>query len=555
MLVKLAGGRIFDPANRRDGEIGDLWIRDGRIIADPGPGATPDETHDLAGKLVMAGATDIHSHIAGGKMNIARMLMSEEHNTHVHAAHGLCGCGSGIATPSTLTTGYRYAEMGFTAAFEPAMLGMNARHTHLEMADIPLLDTGGYLVLGNDDFLLELMASGAGQSAVNDYVGWMLTATQSLAIKVVNPGGINAFKFNQRTLDLDEAGPHYGLTPRTVLTTLARAVHDLGLPHPLHVHGCNLGVPGNVATTLETIKATSGLPLHMTHIQFHSYGTEGDRKFSSGAAAIAEAVNRSPNLSVDIGQVMFGQTITASADTMAQRGTAAVGHPRKWVSMDIECEAGCGVVPFRYRDKSFVNALQWAIGLELFLLLDDPWRVFLTTDHPNGAPFTFYPELIRLLMDRDYRMAKLAEIHPDAPAHTTLGSITREYSLTEIAVMTRAAPARILGLEDRGHLGVGAIGDITVYTDQPNRAAMFEKPDLVFKNGQVIVRDGKIVSLVEGFTHTVRPGYDDLIERRIAKHFEERMGLRLESFRIKDDEIRNGHGLVRHACNARGDGC
>ena len=78
-------------------------------------------------------------------------------------------------------------------------------------------------------------------------------------------------------------------------------------------------------------------------------------------------------------------------------------HPKKWVMMDIECDAGCGVVPFQYQDKSFVNALQWAIGLELFLLVDDPWRIFLTTDHPNGAPFTTYPHLIRLLMDRSFR--------------------------------------------------------------------------------------------------------------------------------------------------------
>ncbi|MFG3590913.1 hypothetical protein [Bradyrhizobium sp. RDI18] len=34
-------------------------------------------------------------------------------------------------------------------------------------------------------------------------------------------------------------------------------------------------------------------------------------------------------------------------------------------------------MPFKYRDKSFVNALQWAIGLELFLLVNDPWRLFL----------------------------------------------------------------------------------------------------------------------------------------------------------------------------------
>ena len=48
-----------------------------------------------------------------------------------------------------------------------------------------------------------------------------------------------------------------------------------------------------------------------------------------------------------------------------------------------------------------VNAVQWAVGLELLLLISDPWRIFLTTDHPNGACFWRYPEIIHLLMDAD----------------------------------------------------------------------------------------------------------------------------------------------------------
>jgi formylmethanofuran dehydrogenase subunit A len=99
---------------------------------------------------------------------------------------------------------------------------------------------------------------------------------------------------------------------------------------------------------------------------------------------------------------------------MRQYGNTKSASPKKWVVMDIECDAGCGVVPMRYRDKSFVNALQWAIGLELFLLIDDPWRIFLTTDHPNGAPFTFYPHLIRLLMDKGFRNDMMQKINPDA---------------------------------------------------------------------------------------------------------------------------------------------
>ena len=85
-------------------------------------------------------------------------------------------------------------------------------------------------------------------------------------------------------------------------------------------------------------------------------------------------MNRNANVSVDVGQVMFGQTFTASGDSMRQYRNARNARPNKWVVMDIECDAGCGVVP-KVPRQDFVNALQWAIGLELFLLIDDPWRV------------------------------------------------------------------------------------------------------------------------------------------------------------------------------------
>ena len=432
--------------------------------------------------------------------------------------------------------------MGYTSCFEPAVLPVNARQAHMEMADTPMVDTGGYALLGNDDLLLQLMAEGAEQQTINDYVAWTLRAAQCIGIKVVNPGGISAFKFNQRALDVDDAHPHYRITPRDILRTLSRALYELGVPHPLHVHSSNLGVPGNFLSTLATMQAAEGLPIHLTHIQFHSYGTEGDRKFSSSAAQIAEAVNRLRNVSIDVGQVMFGQTVTVSGDTMAQYAHHSHAHPNKWTCMDIECDAGCGVVPFRYRDKNFVNALQWAIGLELFLMVDDPWRIFLTTDHPNGAPFTSYPHLIRLLMDRSFRNDQLARINPDAAAASNLGGMDREYSLYEIAIMTRAAPARILGMSDRGHLAPGGLADIAVYHRDDNPERMFERPMLVFKRGEAVVEEGRITRPVGGATQVVRPEYDPAIEQRLERWFERYHTIGLQNFKISDDEMAEGIG-------------
>jgi formylmethanofuran dehydrogenase subunit A len=332
---------------------------------------------------------------------------------------------------------------------------------------------------------------------------------------------------------------------------LARALKELGVPHPLHIHGSNLGVPGNIRSTLDTIDALEGLPAHLTHIQFHAYGTEGPKKFSSAALQIAEAVNANPQISIDIGQIMFGQTVTASGDTMRQHAQSDLANPRKWVGADIELMAGCGVVPFRYREQSYVNALQWVIGLEIFLLVKNPWQVVLTTDHPNGGPFTSYPHLIRLLMDRSFREEQLSKLHPEVVAGCALKSITRELTMEEIAVMTRSGPARLLGIRDRGHLAEGAAADIAIYREQADREAMFRTPEWVFKDGTLVARSGTLLATPVGGTHFVEPGYDPAIEKTLRKHWKDHAAINFDNVAITHDELCsccNGGRLLPAEC-------
>ena len=540
MITLLKNAKVYDPAHGVDGVKKDIYIRNGHIIAKPSKTEKIHEAMDLSGKVVMAGAIDMHSHIGGGKVNIARMMLPEYQETLKYADPEAHVCGPQCAhnaTPSTTVTGMHYIEMGYTAAFEPAVLGINARQAHLEMGDTPMIDKGGYAMLGNDDYFLRLLANKADQKAINDYVAWTLNATQTIGIKVVNPGGINAFKFNQRRLDLDENNKHYAVSPRQILKSLSRAVHDIGVAKPLHVHCNNLGVAGNFQTTLDTMGASDGIPMHLTHIQFHSYGAEGDKKFSSAAAEIAEAINNNKHITADVGQILFGQTVTASGDNMMQHLNAGFANPKKSVIMDIECDAGCGVVPFKYRDENYVNAMQWAIGLEIFLSVEDPWRVFLTTDHPNGAPFTSYPHLIRLLMDKSFRDEAFDKLNLDAQAMSNLKAIEREYSLYEIATMTRAGAAKLIGMDNQGHLGEGAAANITVYTEQSDKEAMFGKPDYVFKDGELVVKHGKVVKVVWGKTHTAKPAYDKSVEKNLKEYFEKYHTIQLDNYKISDDEM------------------
>ena len=254
MLTRIAGGRVIDPGNNRD-EIGDVWISNGRISTPPSGKARPDASYDATGKVVMAGAIDIHSHIAGSNVNVTRLLMPDEHPGHQpappHAPLSTAGW-------STFETGCRYAAMGFTTVVEPAVAPHHALHAHLELADIPIIDKATLAVLGNDDFLLGLMRAREGSQIIRDYVAWTLSHAKGLGLKIINAGGCAAFKFNARSFGLDDVVPAYGVTSRAVLQALQHAVTALGVPHPVHVHCNNLGLAGNVATAVARSQPVPG---------------------------------------------------------------------------------------------------------------------------------------------------------------------------------------------------------------------------------------------------------------------------------------------------------
>ncbi|MEW8382230.1 MAG: formylmethanofuran dehydrogenase subunit A, partial [Candidatus Thiodiazotropha taylori] len=127
MLIRLSGATVYDPANNIDGEVRDIYIRDDRIVTAPEAGETIHKTYSLNDKIIMAGAIDLHTHIGGGKVNIARTMLPEDQRGSHRERTDLTRSGGGHAAPSTLSAGYRYAEMGYTSCFEPAILPVNAR--------------------------------------------------------------------------------------------------------------------------------------------------------------------------------------------------------------------------------------------------------------------------------------------------------------------------------------------------------------------------------------------------------------------------------------------
>jgi formylmethanofuran dehydrogenase subunit A len=537
-LLKIVGGHVIDPMNGVDG-VADIWIEDGRVSPAPGdPAVRPDRTIDARGDIVMPAGVDVHCHIAGPKVNGARAMRPEEARKGNLDRSVLGRSGTLGSVPSTFATGAKYAGLGYATAVDAAIAPLMARHTHHELDDTPIIDKAFLVLMGNNHYVMDRVRDGD-RDRLRAFVAWTLAATRAFGVKVVNPGGVETWKQGKGNVaTLEDIVPGFDVTPRAILVELARAVDELGLPHPVHVHGPNLGLPGNAATTLELMSALDGHRAHLAHIQFQSYGGEPSdvRSIGSQVGPLADYLNAHKSLTVDVGQVVFGETTSMTAD-------AAVGQflhrvtGRKWLSHDVELETGCGVVPIKYEDTNAVHALQWAIGLEWFLRVDDPWQVALSTDHPNGGSFLAYPQIIALLMDRGLRNDTLATLPAKVKERCPLGDLSREYSLSDIAIITRASPARMLGMTTKGHLGPGADADVTIYRPDADRVRMFSMPRYFLKGGEVVLDDGEIRRAVDGSLLHVDPDRDRDAEVDIAAWFNAHSSIRFANYAMGDDEV------------------
>jgi formylmethanofuran dehydrogenase subunit A len=556
LLVK--NGFVYDPINYVNGEKMDIAIRDGKIVEKVDENSA--RIVDASGMVVMPGGVDIHCHIAGSEVNTGRLLRPEDHFRDFERKTSRTRSGVGRSIPSTFTTGYRYARMGYTTIMNPSMPPLEAKHTHEELNDTPMVDKATYPLLGDWWFVLEYLKDGKIEECAR-YVAWMMTTTKGYAIKIVNPGGLEAWGSGRNVSSIDDQVPYFGITPREILRGLCKVNKLLNLPHTIHVHTNNLGKPGNYLTALDTMKCVEDLAsedkpvIHITHCQFCAFKGSNWRTLKSGAEEIAKYVNNHSHVTLDMGQIIFTDTSTMTADGPFQY-TLYELTGNKWVNHDVETETSSGIVPFRYRRKSYVNAIQWSIGLELALLIKDSWKIFMTTDHPNAGPFTFYPRIIAWLMSRKSREATLNKINPRARNRSLLSSIDRELGFYEIAVVTRAGQAKALGLKNKGHLGVGTDADVAIYdinpeTTDPSKKyktlrRAFKNAAYTIKHGKIVAKNGEILKHVEGATMWLDVKVSNPIEitDEMKRRFKEYWTVEYENYPVTEKYVEVSHPIT-----------
>jgi formylmethanofuran dehydrogenase subunit A len=546
MLIK--NGFVVDPKNSIF-EVKDLAIEDGKIVESVDTGSA--EVIDAEGRMVVAGGVDIHAHLATPKVDSGRVLRCDQSRMDPYTYSDICRAGVWASVPPTFMTGYKFSQMGYTFVTEAATAGIVARHTHEELGEIQPHDKIMFPLFGNHVQIMDYAREKEYDKAAA-FVAWMLQATKGYAIKAVNPTGVCDWSWGGNVESLDEQIRCFDVTARDTIITLIEAADRLRLPHSLHLHANMLGRPGNTDITIETMKIAENRPinrdsghnLHMTHIQFHAYGGDSFITFRSGSEPIANYLKKHKNVSCDLGQVVFSDTTTMTADGPWEWILRGISGSR-WVNDDIEIECGGGVVPYVFKKSSRVNAIQWGVGLEIALMVNDPWRVIPSTDHPNAGTFINYPWIAGWLMSQKAREMVFKEIRKSSQKRMVLPAIETEWSIQDYIIATRAGPARILGLPKKGHLGAGADADIAIYNLDPKEDYSMKPEMLVsgltqawmtIKDGLMVQKEGKMKATPKGSTYWIdarpEPDLAKVVEKEIREYFESSYTIAFENYPV-----------------------
>jgi formylmethanofuran dehydrogenase subunit A len=162
MRVKIAQGRVFDPAHGWQGEARDLFFDGDRIVSRL---SKVDRVIDARDQAVVAGGIDLRGQAATYGLNFLRLW-------------GML--------PSPEKLGETYAAMGYTHVHEPFLTLATAAYVHRELAALPVVDSSASLVINLRDFDLWLKDGDRGVE-VAPTLQFFLEKTRALNFRIVEP--------------------------------------------------------------------------------------------------------------------------------------------------------------------------------------------------------------------------------------------------------------------------------------------------------------------------------------------------------------------------------
>jgi len=448
--ILILGGEVVDPANGRQGCF-DLAIEHGKVAQ-----VAPDLSNQPAREVVRA----------DGKWVFPGLV-----DPHVHVS----------ARPE----GYRMmARAGVTCA--------------LDMAGVA------------SEIILGLRQAGAGLA-----VGFLYPLIPGDTVGDRDPGRAELKRvvdeaLRQGALGVKVVGGHYPLTPDATALAI-RVAYEMGCWCAVHAGTTTAG--STIEGLEELVVLSDGLPLHIAHVNSYCRGQiTGDPLVEASRAL--KALARAPAARSESYLSLFNGTNGAMESGMPTSNVtatclAAGGYPQTADGMVAAIAAGWAHV-HGVRGGEMV-LLPPEDGLAAYRAAESQAYVSFAVNSPSAA--------IALAVARSDQAFAVTALSTDGgaiPRNVTLEkglALVRFGALSLADFVTKAClnPARMLGAESKGHVGVGADADVAVVDPVTDRA------EWVFASGQAIVSVGEVVGQ-GGSLLTTECGQTTLSEQGVECH-------------------------------------
>ncbi len=438
--ILLRGGVIVDPLLMLT-RNGDLRIENGYVldVADILPEKPGDIVYDVSNKLVMPGLVDMHVHVA--KVPDGRFMLVR---TGVTTALDMMG------RPDKIIAGARQAGAGLNLGFL-------------------------YPLIPGDTL------SGANPSSreLRDAIDFALK-NGALGVKVL--------------------GGHYPLTRKATAAAIELA-HERRCW--IAVHAGSVETPGDIRGFEELIRLAGKFPVHLAHINSYCRGLQEhpliEAKRALDALLAAPACCSESYLALlngCNGNLVNGRPSSKVASRCLLQG----GYSNDEAGMLAAISEGWGRVNYHDAMRREVVLVEPEVGLKLYREAGSEVRISFNVNSPVAA----IPLALAKRDNGKFVIDALATDGGEMPRNVTLrqGLCLVKFgalSLPELARKASLNPARLLGLNNKGFIAVGADADIVVVdADSAQVELVIAGGKTILRNGNPDGKDSSFISLREG---------------------------------------------------------
>lgn len=497
LLIK--NGLVFDPINNIEGEIKDILIENGFIVEKFSNQKNVKEI-DANNKVIVPSAMDIHTHVASQQVNWVKILGKknkafQEYWNNLNLEY--------IAR--------EYISNGYTFIVEANVYPTLAKHTIFNFKQLPVLDKAMLLNISNI-WAIELEYQREMVDEATVFLSDLLKKTKGFGFKVYNPFEAENWNFKKVRDTLTDKGRLYNFSPLDVYEKMVKYNEVLGLPHSVHVHieGYEQEVaPENLMLVLNKLKAlninvNSQNKSNLKRSQIFHLAHAGSYNITGDNLDLISFYNKNQEYDLDLGVIGFDPiNPLITCDRRLINSINSSDTPFKLITINAESE-GDSFSTFRtLSKKNKSDCILWANSLDLALNIQNKWQVQLSVNFPNYAHIKNIPEIATWLMSKQARDHYLKDMHPEFIKGNSLSIENKELTFNEFVIISRASPAKSLGLGDiKGNLGLNAdadlnildlnLNEIDISKNYDNLKKSLENIEYVIKNGEIVKKQNNL---------------------------------------------------------------